>query len=104
MPLDPDARTLELTVVVPSFNERDNIEPLLERLDAALGGIAWEVIYVDDDSPDGTAASDPRARPERSRDPLRPSYRAARAFDRGDRGDAGLERALHRRHRRRSAA
>ncbi len=57
MPLDPDARTLELTIVVPSFNERDNVEPLIERLGAALGDIAWEVIYVDDDSPDGTAAT-----------------------------------------------
>ncbi len=47
---------VELTVVVPTFNERDNVEVLLSRLDAALCGIAWEVVYVDDDSPDGTAA------------------------------------------------
>jgi dolichol-phosphate mannosyltransferase len=46
---------VELTVVVPSFNEIDNVEPLIERLHAALDGIEWEVIYVDDDSPDGTA-------------------------------------------------
>jgi dolichol-phosphate mannosyltransferase len=59
----------ELTVVVPTFNERDNIEPLLTRLRAALGGIDWEVVFVDDDSPDGTAAevrrlaqADPRIR------------------------------------------
>ena len=59
----------ELTVVVPSFNEIDNIEPLIERLRDALDGIAWEVIYVDDDSSDGTAAkvrelsqTDPRVR------------------------------------------
>lgn len=45
----------ELSVVVPTFNERDNIELLLARLEAALCGIEWEVIYVDDDSPDGTA-------------------------------------------------
>ncbi len=58
--LDPHARSLtrgpELTVVVPSFNERDNVEPLIARLDVALRGIEWEAIYVDDDSPDGTAA------------------------------------------------
>ena len=48
-------RGAELTVVVPTFNERDNIEPLLARLDAALCGIDWEVVFVDDDSPDGTA-------------------------------------------------
>ena len=49
-------RGVELTVVVPTFNERDNVEVLLSRLDAALCGIEWEVVYVDDDSPDGTAA------------------------------------------------
>jgi dolichol-phosphate mannosyltransferase len=47
----------ELTIVVPTYNERDNVEALLARLDVALAGIAWEVIYVDDDSPDGTAAA-----------------------------------------------
>src|SRR5947209_20013615 len=46
----------ELTVVVPCYNERPNVAPLVERLDAALVGIAWEVVFVDDDSPDGTAA------------------------------------------------
>jgi dolichol-phosphate mannosyltransferase len=55
----PDFRSsrtgAELTVVVPTFNERDNIEELLRRLDIALGGIEWEVVCVDDDSPDGTA-------------------------------------------------
>jgi dolichol-phosphate mannosyltransferase len=45
----------ELTIVVPAFNERDNVVPLLDRLNTVLAGIAWEVIYVDDDSPDGTA-------------------------------------------------
>jgi dolichol-phosphate mannosyltransferase len=46
---------IELSVVVPSYNERPNVAPLIARLDAALDGIAWEVIYVDDNSPDGTA-------------------------------------------------
>ena len=45
----------ELTVVVPTLNERDNIAPLIDRLTAALSGIKWEVIFVDDDSGDGTA-------------------------------------------------
>jgi dolichol-phosphate mannosyltransferase len=45
----------ELTIVVPTFNEHANIVPLLERLNAVLAGIAWEAIFVDDDSPDGTA-------------------------------------------------
>jgi len=48
---------VELTVVVPTFEERDNIAPLVARLAAALDGIAWEVVFVDDDSPDGTAAA-----------------------------------------------
>jgi dolichol-phosphate mannosyltransferase len=45
----------ELSVVVPTMNERDNIAPLVERLRAVLDGIQWEVIFVDDDSADGTA-------------------------------------------------
>jgi dolichol-phosphate mannosyltransferase len=45
-----------LTVVVPCYNERPNVAPLIARLDAALYGIAWEVVYVDDNSPDGTTA------------------------------------------------
>ena len=45
-----------LTIVVPCFNEAENVIPMAERLEAALRGIAWEVVFVDDDSPDGTAA------------------------------------------------
>jgi dolichol-phosphate mannosyltransferase len=46
----------ELSVVVPTFNERENIQELIERLGTVLEGVAWEVIFVDDNSPDGTAA------------------------------------------------
>ena len=46
---------LQLSVVVPTFNERGNVATLVQRLDAALVGISWEVIFVDDNSPDGTA-------------------------------------------------
>ncbi len=49
------APLLELAVVVPTFNERENVPVLIARLDQALEGIAWETIFVDDDSPDGTA-------------------------------------------------
>ena len=45
----------ELTVVIPTLNERDNIEPLVDLLDAVLDTVSWEVIFVDDDSPDGTS-------------------------------------------------
>jgi len=44
-----------LSVIVPCFNERPNVAPMIAKLDAALAGLAWEVIYVDDNSPDGTA-------------------------------------------------
>jgi dolichol-phosphate mannosyltransferase len=48
-------RGVELSVVVPAFNERRNVALLIARLEEALRDIDWEVIYVDDDSPDGTA-------------------------------------------------
>jgi len=58
---------VELTVVIPTFNERENIAPLIRRLGEALEGIIWQAIFVDDNSADGTAqavkawaACDPR--------------------------------------------
>jgi dolichol-phosphate mannosyltransferase len=47
----------ELSVVVPTRNERDNVAPLVARLESALAGIDWQVIFVDDDSPDLTATA-----------------------------------------------
>ncbi len=47
---------IELTVVVPTFNEGKNVPLVVERLDTVLRGTAWEVIFVDDNSPDGTSA------------------------------------------------
>ena len=46
----------ELSVVVPTFKERDNVPLLVDKLARTLGGIDWEVVFVDDNSPDGTAA------------------------------------------------
>jgi dolichol-phosphate mannosyltransferase len=66
-----DARTggLLLSIVLPTFKERGNVVELVRRLDRALAGIAWEAIFVDDNSPDGTyveakaiAARDARVR------------------------------------------
>ena len=45
----------ELTVVVPCYNERPNVAVLVQRLHAALAGVRWQVVFVDDNSPDGTA-------------------------------------------------
>jgi dolichol-phosphate mannosyltransferase len=53
--LKPRPKTTELAVIVPCFNERHNVAILVERLEDALKGIEWEVVFVDDDSPDGTA-------------------------------------------------
>src|SRR5689334_7151111 len=59
----------QISIVVPTFNERDNVPELIERLRAAMGRLAWEVVFVDDDSKDGTlralsaaASDDPRVR------------------------------------------
>jgi glycosyltransferase involved in cell wall biosynthesis len=49
-------RTPRLSVVAPAFNERDNVEPLYERVRDALDPVcAWELVLVDDGSVDGTA-------------------------------------------------
>ena len=48
---------LQLGVIVPTFKEAPNVAPLLAKLEAALNGVVWQVIFVDDDSPDGTAAT-----------------------------------------------
>jgi dolichol-phosphate mannosyltransferase len=60
---------LQLSVIIPTFNERDNVPVLIRRLETTLAGIAWEAVFVDDNSPDGTwavlratAARDPRIR------------------------------------------
>ncbi len=57
MTIAPQTTTApELSVIVPTFNESENVPVLVERLRVALDGINWEMIVVDDDSPDGTAA------------------------------------------------
>jgi len=50
-----DNKDIALTIVVPTYNEKLNVRPLVSLLDKALVDINWEVIFVDDDSPDGTA-------------------------------------------------
>src|SRR5207302_297156 len=78
----------ELCVVVPTFNERDNVDILIQRLDQALRGIDWEVVFVDDDSPDGTARH-VRALAERDR-----RTRCIRRIDRRGLSSACIEGML----------
>ena len=49
------AEAPELTMIVPTFNERANVARVVERLHAVLDGVRWQAIFVDDNSPDGTA-------------------------------------------------
>jgi dolichol-phosphate mannosyltransferase len=59
----------DLSIIVPTFNERDNVPLLLKKIEAALPGVAWEIVFIDDDSSDGTievlrslSRRDPRVR------------------------------------------
>ncbi len=45
----------DLSIVVPTFNERENIGRLVDLLESCLAGVCWELIVEDDDSPDNTA-------------------------------------------------
>lgn len=44
----------ELSIVVPTFNEKENIKPVFNALSESLNGFVWELIFVDDNSNDGT--------------------------------------------------
>ncbi len=46
---------LNLSIVIPTYNERDNISKILEKLESSLKNIKYEVVFVDDNSPDGTS-------------------------------------------------
>ncbi len=50
----PIVEPIELTVVIPTLNEHDNIRPLIDKLEQTLAGVNWEIVFVDDDSQDGT--------------------------------------------------
>ena len=45
---------LNLSIVIPTLNERDNLDPLVKKIKDCLDGIEWEIVFVDDQSSDGT--------------------------------------------------
>jgi dolichol-phosphate mannosyltransferase len=66
---DSGRKAPEVSIIVPVFNEAANVGPLVKLVEAALEGEPWELIFVDDNSPDGTAetakaiaAQNPRVR------------------------------------------
>jgi dolichol-phosphate mannosyltransferase len=78
----------ELTIVLPTFNEAENIQPILDRIDACLPDIAWEVVFVDDNSRDGTPLAVMRAAQ------TRPNVRIVRRIGRRGLSSAVVEGAL----------
>ena len=51
----PQVGCIELAVIVPTYNAREKVYPLVQRLKQSLDRVNWELIIVDDDAPDGTA-------------------------------------------------
>ena len=51
----PRLSAVVISVIVPTYNEAGSLPPLVERLASAMAGHTWELVVVDDGSPDGTA-------------------------------------------------
>jgi dolichol-phosphate mannosyltransferase len=45
-----------ISILVPTYNEIGSVSPLIDRVDKVLSGWEYEIVFVDDNSPDGTAA------------------------------------------------
>jgi dolichol-phosphate mannosyltransferase len=57
IPERPTHQVVRLSLVVPTYQESENISELIDRLDSVLdtiAGLTYEIIVVDDDSPDHT--------------------------------------------------
>jgi dolichol-phosphate mannosyltransferase len=83
-----DRQAIELSIVVPTYNESENVPLLVEKLDAVLAGVRWEAIFVDDDSRDGTA------RVVRALAAKRPNIRVVQRIGRRGLSSACVEGAL----------
>ncbi len=79
------AFSYDLAVVVPTFNEADNVERIVASLDLALDGIRYEIVFVDDWSGDGTAARIAAIAADRT------DIRVIRRFDRRGLSSAVIE-------------
>ena len=44
----------KISIIIPTYNEKDNVAPLLSRIDKVLSGYNYEILIVDDNSQDGT--------------------------------------------------
>ena len=86
----------ELAVVLPAFNEVRNVPLLVAALEAALPDVAWEAVFVDDNSPDGTAEEVRRIAREDPRVRIVHRYGRPRSVVRLHRGRDGDVRTLHR--------
>lgn len=90
MPSPPSLSAVELSVVVPAFNEEGNLAALVSRVRAVMDGLnmTWELIFVDDGSRDGT--------PQRLREIVHqePRVRALR-FSRNFGKEAAIAAGLH---------
>ncbi len=78
----------DLAIVLPTFNESANVGPMIDRLARALPGVRYEVIFVDDDSPDGTADL------VRSLEPRYPNLRVVHRIGRRGLASASIEGIL----------
>lgn len=78
----------DVSLVIPTYNEKANIAPLVEAVRSALGDIPWEIIIVDDDSPDQTFAEVSRLAREE------PRLRCLRRVGRRGLSSAVIEGAL----------
>jgi len=57
LPHAPAVTRPRVSIIVPTYCEAENVGPTVAAIEHALAGIAWEIIFVDDDSPDGTVAA-----------------------------------------------